>query len=383
MTESVKAAVIAAPGRMEIREFSYPVLGKGGIILRVEMAGICGTDKHTYRGENVQYAGTPAERRTPFPIIPGHEIVGTIAKISAEAEARGDYYGQALAVGDRVTICPDLICGECWTCRNTFAYPWCENVRGYGNAFSAEEPPHLTGGWAECMYLFPGTFVYRVPEEMPPEVAVWSELFTVSAALERALAHCHPSSGFHGAPIVVIQGVGPLGMCCLIRARMLGAGEIIATDLSSFRLSMAQRFGADEALNVGETDTGERVKFVRERTGGRGADIVIECAGVAEAVPEGLEMLRQGGLYLELGNFVDTGEVPLNIHRHLCAKNVMLLGVTNHPYTGYGPSLKLMQRYHDRYPLADLITHCYPLQRAEEALLTSMQPEAMKVVIRP
>jgi len=383
VTESVQAAVIAAPGRMEIREFPYPALAKGGIILRVEMAGICGTDKHTYRGENVQYAGTAAERRTPFPIIPGHEIVGTIAEIGAEAQARGDFYGRELAVGDRVTMCPDLVCGECWTCRNTFAYPWCENVRGYGNAFSADEAPHLTGGWAEYMYLFPGTFIYRVPEQMSPEVAVWSELFTVSAALDRALGYCRPSNGFHGAPTVVIQGVGPLGMCCLIRARILGAGDIIATDLSCFRLSRAQEFGADEVLSVGETDTGERVELVRQRTGGRGADIVIECAGVPEAVPEGLEMLRQGGLYLELGNFVDTGEEPLNIHRHLCAKNVTLLGVTNHPYTGYGPSLELMQRCHHRYPLEDLITHSYPLQQAEEALLTSMRPDAMKVVIRP
>ena len=383
MVRSVKAAVMVAPGRMEVREFPYPTLGEGAIILRMEMAGICGTDKHTYRGENVQYAGTPAESRTPFPIIPGHENVGVIEEIDRAARERGDFYGRELREGDRVTFCPDLVCGRCWYCRNTFGYPWCENVRGYGNSLSCDAPPHLFGGWAEYVYLLPGVFVYRVPEGMPPEVAVLAELFTVSCALDRALTTCLPGDGFSGAPTVVIQGVGPLGLCCLIKARILGASQIIVTDLSPFRLRMAEEFGADGALNVAETELGERVEFVRERTQGRGADIVIECAGVPEVLPEGLEMLRKGGLYLELGNFVDTGEVSINVHRLLCAKNVHLVGVTNHPFTGYGPSLELMRRYGHLYPFERIITHRYPLEEAEEALLRSMEPDTMKVVITP
>ena len=381
MARKVRAAVMVAPGHMEVREFPYPALEDGAIILRMEMAGICGTDKHTYRGENVQYAGTPAETRTPFPIIPGHENVGVIEEISQGARAAGDFYGESLQVGDRLTFCPDVVCGECWFCRNTFGYPWCEKVRAYGNAFSCDQPPHLFGGWAEYVYLLPGVFVYKVPEKMPSEVAVLAELFTVSAALERYLAVGTPADGFNGAPTVVVQGVGPLGLCCLIKARILGAGEIIATDLSPFRLQMAGQFGSDAALNVAETTVDGRIAFVRQRTRGRGADIVIECAGVPEVLPEGLEMLRKGGLYLELGNFVDTGETAINVHRHLCAKNVHLIGVTNHPFTGYGPSLRLMHRYGGLFPFEQIITHRYPIQDSEKALLKSMEPDAMKVVI--
>lgn len=381
MARNVRAAVLVAPGRMEVREFPYPALEEGAMILRMEMAGICGTDKHTYRGENVQYAGTTAETRTPFPIIPGHENVGIVEEIGQSARAAGDFYGERLEVGDRVTFCPDVVCGKCWYCRNTFGYPWCEKVRGYGNGFSCNQPPHLFGGWAEYIYVLPEVFVYKVPEGMPAEVAVLAELFTVSAALDRYLAVCTPADGFNGAPTVVVQGVGPLGLCCLIKARILGAGEIIATDLSPFRLQMTGQFGLDAALNVSETTVEERIAFVRQRTRGRGADIVIECAGVPEVLPEGLEMLRKGGLYLELGNFVDTGETAINVHRHLCAKNVHLIGVTNHPFTGYGPSLRLMHRYGGLFPFEQIITHRYPIQDAEKALLESVEPDAMKVVI--
>jgi len=381
MARTVRAAVMVAPGRMEVREFPYPDLEEGGIILRMEMAGICGTDKHTYRGENVQYAGTPAETSTPFPIIPGHENVGIIEEIGQSARAAGDFYGESLQVGDRLTFCPDVVCGKCWFCRNTFGYPWCEKVRGYGNAFCCDQPPHLLGGWAEYVYLLPEVFRYKVPEGMPPEVAVLTELFTVAAALDRYLPVGTPADGFNSAPTVVVQGMGPLGLSCLIRARILGAGEIIGTDLFSPRLQMAGQFGLDAALNVAETTEEERIAFVQQRTQGRGADIVIECAGVPQVVPEGLEMLRQGGLYLELGNFVDTGEIPINVHRHLCAKNVHLIGVTNHPFTGYGPSLRLMQRYGHLYPFEKIITHRYAIDQAEEAVLKSVKPDAMKVVI--
>ena len=82
---SVKAAVMTGPGRIEPQEFAYPEIGDDAMVIAMEMCGICGTDKHTYRGETTQYGGTPAEQSTPFPIIPGHEIVGTVAEIGRRA----------------------------------------------------------------------------------------------------------------------------------------------------------------------------------------------------------------------------------------------------------------------------------------------------------
>ncbi len=322
MPPRVRAAVMTGPGRIEVQEFPYPKVQPGAMLMKMELSGVCGTDKHTYRGENVQYAGTEAEKRTPFPIILGHENVGIVAELSREARQGLEFYGRELKEGDRVVMCPDVVCGRCWYWRHAQGYPWCENVRGYGNAFSTTEPPSLFGGWAEYMYILPQVFVYKVPESMPPDLAVLAEPFAVTFALdEAAQAGGLPGGGVGAADTVVIQGVGPLGLCCLIKARILGVGELVAVDLSDFRLTMAHEFAADHTLHALRTTREERIAYVRDLTGGRGADMVVGCTGVPDSLTEGLEMLRKGGTYLELGNFVDTGATTINVHRHIVARN--------------------------------------------------------------
>ena len=385
MSDKVRAAVMVHPGKIEIQEFPFPKLEDGAVLLKVEMCGICGTDKHTWRGETKQYAGTDAESDTPFPIIPGHEIIGVVAEINDRVRPRLDFNGEPLRVGDRVALCPDVVCGECYECRHTFAFPWCENLRGYGNAFTSDESPHLFGGWAEYMYILPNAFLYKVPEGIPLRVAVMAELMAVSYNLDKTKElFTLTGDGFATGSTVVIQGVGPMGICHLIKARVMGAGNIIAIDRSEYRLGLAEEFGADHTVNAAETTSEERIEFVRSLTHGRGADIVVECAGIAEVVPEGLDMTRKGGIYLEPGNFAETGEVSLSPHRHFCSKNIRLIGMTNHPFTGYTPSMELMQRYADRFPFEKFVSHEYPLLETESAMLQSMEPEeCMKVVVVP
>jgi threonine dehydrogenase-like Zn-dependent dehydrogenase len=381
---SVRAAVMVRPGKIEIQQFPFPQLESGALLLKVEMCGICGTDKHTWRGETKQYAQTEAEADTPFPIIPGHEVIGVVAELNDRIRPRLDFDGEPLRVGDRIALCPDVVCGECYNCRHTFAFPWCENLRGYGNSFTSAEPPHLFGGWAEYMYILPNAFVYKVPEELPLRIAVMVELMAVSYNLDKTKEFFTLSGeGFATGSTVVIQGIGPMGICHAIKARLMGAGDIVATDVSDYRLALAKEFGVDYTLNVARTTTQERIEFVRALTRGRGADIVVECAGVPHVVPEGLEMLRRGGIYLEAGNFVDTGDVLLSPHRHFCAKNVRLIGMTNHPFIGYTPSMKLMQKYAHLFPFEKFVTHQYPLHQAEQALLKSIELDCMKVVIVP
>ena len=354
------------------------------MLLKVEMCGVCGTDKHTWRGETLQYAGTEAESGTPFPIIPGHEVIGVVAEVNDRRRPRLDFNGERIRAGDRVALCPDVVCGRCYNCRHTFAFPWCENLRGYGNGFTSAEPPHLFGGWAEYMYILPHAFLYRVIEGLPLNIAVMVELMAVSYNLDKTKEFFTLSGeGFATGSTVVVQGAGPMGICHVIKARVMGAGAIVATDLSGYRLALAREFGADHTLNVAETTGEERIDFVRSLTRGRGADIVVECAGVPDVVPEGLDMLRKGGIYIEAGNFVETGEVSLSPHRHFCAKNVRLIGMTNHPFTGYTPSMALLRQHADRFPFEKFVTHQYPLGQTERALLKSMEPNSMKVVVTP
>ena len=385
MGDTVRAAVMAHPGKIEIQEFPFPELEDGAVLLQVEMCGICGTDKHTWHGETKQYAGTEAESDTPFPIIPGHEVIGTIADINDRKRPRLDFNGERLQVGDRVALCPDVICGECYNCRHTFAFPWCENLRGYGNAFTSVEPPHLFGGWAEYMYILPHAFLYKVREDLPLRTAVMVELMAVSYNLDKTKEFFTLSGeGFATGATIVVQGAGPMGICHVVKARVMGAGDIVVTDLSDFRLSIAKEFGADHTLHVGQSTKEERIEFIRSITNGRGADMVVDCAGIAEVVPEGLEMLRKGGIYIETGNFVETGEVSFSPHRHFCAKNVRLIGMTNHPFTGYTPSFDLLYRYANVFPFEKFVTHEYPLAQTEQAMLKSLDSNScMKVVVAP
>ncbi|MGA9571936.1 MAG: zinc-binding dehydrogenase [Candidatus Acidiferrales bacterium] len=367
------------PGKYEIREYPLPEPAAGCVLIRMEMSGICGTDKHTFQGYTAQYGGRALE----FPIIQGHENVGTIAAIGGDGKY-ADFEGVALREGDRVVVGANVACGECYYCRHDFPYYCCEKTTDYGNYLSAKNPPYLFGGWSQYMYVVPGSFLVKVPDDLPSEVAVLTEIFAVSVGLDRAKQmSAFPNESFRFDDTVVVLGVGPLGMCFLMKARMLGAGTIIAVDKSEYRLNFAKRLGADFAVNVGTMSKGERLQMVKDLTHGRGADMVIECAGVPEAVPEALEMLRVGGLLVEAGNFSDLGEAPISPHRHICAKNVRILGVGGEEPAAYGPSMRQMARYIKNYPLREFVTHRFGLRDVDAAMKKSVEAESMKVVLQP
>jgi threonine dehydrogenase-like Zn-dependent dehydrogenase len=376
--QGVLAATLVKPGQYEIREYPLPEPAPGCVLVKMELSGICGTDKHTFQGYTKQYGG----RELEFPIIQGHENVGTVAAIGGDGNYT-DFEGVPLQVGDRVVVGANVCCGQCYYCRHDFPYYCCENMTDYGNNLSARNPPHLFGGWSQYMYIVPGSFLVKVPDDLPSEVAVLTEIFAVSVGLDRAKQmSAFPNESFRFDDTVVVLGVGPLGMCFMMKARMLGAGTIIAVDLSDYRLSFAKRLGADHVLNAGEHSKEQRLQIIKGLTSGRGADMVIECAGVPQAVPEGLEMLRMGGLLVEAGNFSDLGEIPFSPHRHLCAKNVRILGVGGEEPAAYGPGMRQMARYMKHYPLQELVTHRFALRDVEAAMQKSIEADSMKVVLQ-
>jgi threonine dehydrogenase-like Zn-dependent dehydrogenase len=381
--DAVLAATLIEPGRYEVREYPLPHPAPGCVLVRMEVSGICGTDKHTYQGYTCQYGGNGAPRQVPFPIIQGHENVGRIAAIGGTGECT-DFEGVQLKIGERVIVGPNVSCGTCYYCRHDFPYYCCENTVDYGNNLSAKNPPHLFGGWSQYLYVVPGSFLVRVPDDLPSEIAVLAEIMAVTVGLDRAKQiSAFPYESFCFDDTVVVLGTGPLGMCFVMKARMLGAGTIIAVDLSEYRLDFAKRLGADHVINAGKTTEAERLAIIRELTNGRGTDVVVECAGVPKAVREALEMLRLGGLLVEAGNFSDMGEVPISPHRHLCAKNVRILGVGGEEPAAYGPGMRQMVRYMKHYPLREFVTHRFGLRSVDTAMKKSMAADSMKVVIDP
>ena len=276
--------------------------------------------------KDMLYVGTESEQAMVYPHVPGHENSAIVVEMAGKG-SEIEYIGKDLKVGDRITHCPNIICGHCWYCRRIHALPFCPNHQGIGMTYSSAEYPYIVGGWSEYMYIPPKAWVYKVDEELTIEETALSEIFVVSALLDRAKMYSSiDARGFNFGDTVVMQGLGAIGMTMIAKARLLGASKIIALDFMPKKLALAKEFGADVSLNISDYSNDELVEEIRGMTEGRGADLVIEGVGRPEVVDVGLRMLRRGGTYCETGNFVDTGNVSLNIHRHFSAKNVLFIG---------------------------------------------------------
>jgi len=380
-TATVRAAVMRAPGHVEVTEFPRPELREGEVLMRVLLSGVCGTDKHTYRGETKQYAGTAHERDLAYPLICGHENVGVVEAVGpGGALASG---GRPLAPGDRIVPGANVPCGTCRFCLAGAPYYFCEQLDDYGNSLGCANPPHLFGGWAEHMVLLPGTPLFRVPDELPDEVAVLTEPMSVTHGLDTARVLAPGLGGAAFGETVAVVGVGPLGLCHLVKARLTGCGKLIAIDRMSSRLAFAEELGATLTLNAEETDTDERLARVREHTDGLGADVVVDCSGVPETFPEALRLARFGGVVVEAGAFVDLGSVGVNPSADICTRNICVLGVGGETAQSYGPALELMARNLDVLPLERIVSHRFGLAGAAEALELSQTAATIKVAIDP
>ncbi len=382
--ERVRAVVMTGPGTVECQQLPYPDhLEPGAAILKMEMSGICGTDKHAFDGDVTLYGGTEAEQDMVYPSVHGHENAGIIVEMNGKGSDI-EYSGKDLKIGDRVTNCPNVICGHCWYCRRIHAFPFCPNHQGIGMTYYSDRFPYITGGWSEYMYLPPKSWKYKVPEASTLEEATLSEIFVVSSLLDRAKMYSQiDARGFNFGDTVVIQGLGAVGMMMIAKARLLGAGKILALDSIPYKLDLAKEFGADLSIDVSKHTDGELVEYVKNETEGRGADVVVEVVGQPKVLDVGIRLLRRGGTYCETGNFVDTGTVELNVHRHIAAKNILLIGNTNHPHDQYYTHLQMMIKHRKSFPWHKLITHRFSLSDCQKALKKAYDQDALKVVFVP
>ena len=352
---AVRAAALTAPGAMELRQYPFPTAASDTAVLKVEMCGVCGTDKHIFKGEATQIRG-----KSIFPYIGGHEVIGTIVEIGDQAARTMDYDSQRLKPGDRVALAVEVNCGTCWYCRHHYNNTTCENqVMAYGIHPDADTPPYLRGGFAEYMHIVPGTSLFKVPEDLPTDVAVFVEEFAVAYHSLARASGPFPAvgEGFGPGGSVAVLGNGPLGLLHGIMARVYGAGQLIATDLADLRLEKARELYADVAVNASRTPVGDRIQQLRELTEGVGPDLVIESAGEPEVFIEALQMVRKGGTVIEVGNWVDTGRtVPLNVMQHIASKNIHIHSVF-HCGTNWRPVLEILRRQQRNYDFASLITH--------------------------
>jgi threonine dehydrogenase-like Zn-dependent dehydrogenase len=368
----VLAATLLAPGRLELRRYPYPeTLEPGAVLLRMLASGICGTDKHTFKGETQQYAGTDHASSTPFPIIQGHENVGEVVAIGDGGATAFD--GTALAIGDRVVPAPNRACGACENCLGDFPYYFCRNLENYGNSLTSAEAPHLFGGWAEYLYIRPRTPVFQVPEGVPTRVAVLTELFAVTHSLDLARAMPRPGGFREGDTVAIVHAC---------RARLMGASRVIAIDPFGPRVALTAALGATDEI-VASADDPTVLAQVRDLTGGRGVDVVVDSSGHPSTFVPSLDLARDGGTVLEVGAFVEMGAVPVS-PASILGRNLTVVGVAGEDARVYDRTLAMFAEHHHHVPFEQAVTHVFALTDAVDAMHTALAADtAMKVVITP
>jgi alcohol dehydrogenase len=351
---------------LEAREYPLPdELEPEAILVKTRMATVCGSDMHSWRGR----------RPFPTPSVLGHEGVGNVVQLGKRV-AR-DTAGQALAVGDRVTWTIMAACGRCVFCRVYGLEQKCLDLFKYGHSVS-DVPPYFVGTFGEYVYLKPGTGVFKLPGEMPDETAspLMCAAATVAGGLDRA--------GVNPGDTVVIQGAGMLGLYAAAFAKAQGAGQVIVVDVLDKRLEVAGRYGADHLLNAEKIEPGGLVEEVMTRTGGLGADLVIEVAGFAKVVEVGVKMLRIGGRYLLHGAVYPDDNFTLPSH-DVIIKCLSLFGLHNYSSKHLGMALDLVLQTQDKVPYTELAGPRFPLtaEGVTEALLALENREGIRPIVVP
>jgi threonine dehydrogenase-like Zn-dependent dehydrogenase len=361
----IRASVMTAPGQpLELWTIDDPVVEDGGVLLETLVSEVCGTDVHLHRG---RLSGVP------YPIIPGHVSVGRVL------ERRGvdfDALGEPLAVGDVVTFFDvHEVCNACYHCLVARQPNRCPSRKVYGITYSADDGP--LGGWAERIYLKPGVRILKLTGGLEAEDVIGGGcgLFTGFAAVDRAEVRLGDS--------VLVQGSGPVGLAAAAFAGLAGASRLLVIGAPESRLALGKVLGVDRVWDVTATDETERAEAIRELTGGRGPDVVIEAAGDPAAIGEGLRIVRDGGRYVVAGHYTDAGDTPVNPHTDINRKHVDVRGQWGTDFRHLVRALGVFARHRDRLPFRDVIGARYGLEDAGQALDDVATLRVTKAVITP
>lgn len=321
-------------------EIEEPEVPEGWALVKVLKASICGTDVHIYQWNEW------SQKRMKPPVTIGHEFVGKVLKVN-----KGTGRVQE---GDIVSAESHVVCHVCRMCRRNM-YHACENTRIIG--------VHMDGAFAEYVAI-PEENLVKLPASVPLEAGSVLEPFGNAV-------HTVQSVDVRGKRVVV-TGAGPIGVMAIPVAKALGAVEIIATDLSDYRLKLASDVGADVVINVKEQDP---VQIVQDLGG---ADVVLEMSGSEKALNQGLEMIVAGGEMAILG--LPDNRVSLDLANNVVSKGITIRGIIGRRlWETWDLGVSLVSS--GKVDLKKVITHQFDFKDYEAAFSAMMSGNSGKVVL--
>ena len=345
---TMKALVLNDYKQLDLEDLPDPDIQSDEVLIRVRSCGICGSDVHGYDGSS--------GRRIP-PLIMGHEAAGEVARTGNGVQRFG--------IGERVTFDSMICCRNCLFCR-AGRPNLCEDRRVLGVS-CADYRRH--GAFAEYVAV-PQHIVFRVPDGVSFDEAAMVEPVSVAVhAVDRA----KPSLG----DTALVVGTGMIGLLTIQALRTAGCGRILAADLAADRLALASELGADDVIQTG--DGVNLPALVRERTGGLGADLVMEAVGADATVSMSVDSVRKGGKVVLIGNITPTVRFGL---QSVVTREIDVLGSCASS-NDYPACLELMQR--GSIQVLPVVSASVPLDRGPEMFdrLYAREPNLTKVILRP
>lgn len=346
------AAMTGIRKPFQLQEYPVPTPRPGDVLIKVHLANICGSDLHLWHGQYKPADGGRWELRSV-----GHEMCGEVAPLGEGVTH--DSAGQPLQVGDRVVYCYFAPCQRCRACLRGRT-PRCP--LGMRHRHPPNVWPHFNAAYGQYYYLHGGQKLFKIPDEVSDDLAAPANcaLAQVIDGLEQAQAGLGDT--------VVIQGAGGLGVLAAAVAKERGVRQTIVIDHREDRLDLARQFGADVLIDMKSLPTvDERAAKVRQLTDGWGADVVLEVAGTAQAVPEGLALLGVGGVYAEIGN-ICTGESCSIEPADLVLGAKTVLGLMWYRPECLHSAMGFLARSQNKYPFRKLIAERFPLRDVNRAI---------------
>src|SRR5512138_475006 len=344
----MKAAVLENKGVLTYKEVPTPEPGPGHVRLRIQAISICGSDIKRY-----------VDGHRMYPLILGHEVSGVIDRLG---EGVSESY-----LGKHAAIIPLMPCFECEQCRRGY-YSACHNYSFIGSRQS--------GGFPEFVDL-PARNVLVLPVDLPFERAALIEPSTVAR-------HMLALGDFQRGQTAVVLGAGSIGLMIVQWLRILGASQIIVTDILEENLQIAHKIGAHVTLNPAKVDV---IKEVQKLLGD-GADLTLEATGVPQVLEQTLSITRPRGRVVLAGNQPLDKNLPLTFIENMMRREISLIGCFmsySAPFPGHEWTETIAALLDGSLDMDTLISHRFPLSQAPAIFekIGAHQLAHQKIILNP